>query len=283
MPEQQVEQPANWLEEAAAKPEEKLVEEAKSEPEQTESEAEQPEAKEKVEKVVPLGALHESRAKEREARREAQAVRAEMEQMRRQQLEWMAKQGQPQPATAPDPKQDPIGALVHNQSLTQQQLAEMRQQQTLADQRAAQQQQYNNFVATVRAKNDEYVKERPDANDAINFLKSNRVEEYKAMGMSAQEATQRMLHDEVQLSQWALQNGENPAAVACRMAESRGYTAPEKKLEMQAKGQKASMPSGGGKGGGLPSLDALLQMDSKDFQKATEGDNWAKLMKRHGA
>lgn len=279
MPDEQ--QASNWLEEAATqqaeKPvvEEPVVEESTEEP-----------VKEKVvaEKVVPLGALHESRAKERQARQEAQAARSELEQFRRQYLESMQRQQQATAPQAPDKTTDPVGNITHTLEQTQAQLADIQKASIAQQQEALQRRQFEGFVAEVRTRAEAFTKEQPDANDGINFLKKSRVEEYKAMGMTGQEAQQRMLHDELQLSQWAMGNGENPAQVAYNMAIARGYVAPDKKLDMQSRGQGASMPAGsGGKGGSTPSLEALLKMDSKDFAKATSGDNWEKLMKKHGA
>lgn len=271
---------SNWLEEAATAQPEKVVEEAPI----VEEGAEETPSKEKVEKVVPLAALHEERAKRREATQREAALNQQLEQMRRQQIEWMARQQQATAPQAPDKATDPVGNITHTLEQTQAQLAEI-QRGNLAQQQAFQQrQQFEGFVAEVRTRAEAFTKEQPDANDGINFLKKARVEEYKAMGMTGQEATQRMLHDELQLSQWAMGNGENPAQVAYNMALARGYVAPDKKLDMQSRGQGASMPAGsGGKGGSTPSLEALLKMDSKDFAKATSGENWEKLMKKHGA
>jgi len=118
---------------------------------------------------------------------------------------------------------------------------------------------------------------------AINFAKQARVKEYMAVGLSQNEALQRLAVDEHQLVQTAIQNGENPAQVAFNWAKARGYVSPKQKLEMQQEGQKASLPTGGGgKGGGDPSLEALLKMSPKDFAKATAGDNWEKLLRKYG-
>lgn len=232
---------------------------------------------ERVEKVVPLGALDSERAKRREIQARETATRQELEQVRRELVEIRAKQ-QPQP---PDASQDPAGAILYQQQLTQQQLEEMQRQRTFEQQQQAQRQQFDGFVAEVRSRAGEYVKANPEAEGAIDFLKQSRVEEYKAMGMSHAEANQRMLKDELDLSAWALQNGDNPAEVAHNMARARGYVASKQKLEMQKAGQGASTPSGGGgKSGGQPSYDALLKMSNAEFAKATEGDAWAKLMNK---
>jgi len=185
-----------------------------------------------------------------------------------------------QPRQAPDPQQQPVEAILHEQRQTQEQLRALQEQKLQEAAGFAQMQQVEAFVSHVHSMNEEFTKEQPDANDAINFLKSARVDEYKAMGMSHAEATQRMLHDELQLVQWAVGNGENPAKVAFDMAKARGYVSGQKKLEMQRQGQQASLPTNAsGRSGGKLSLESLAKMSGKDFAEATKGDAWEKLMR----
>lgn len=272
MPEQQEWSQESVEKQIAEQPEPK-VEEAKP---QAEPEPETP--KVKVD-FVPQQALHEAKLKGREAKAEAQLLRQRVEQMEREMTELRQK-SQPQPQ-APDPSVDPAAAILYQQQLTQKQIQELQQNRQQEIQQNQQRQQFESFVGAVRAKSAEYVQAVPEAEHAIDFLKKSRVDEYKAMGMSQTEAHQRMLRDEMDLSAWALQNGDNPAEVAHNMAKARGFVAPQKKLDMQKDGQGASMPSGGGgKSGGLPSYDTLLKMSSEDFAKATSGDGWAKLMNR---
>lgn len=278
----------DWSQESVEKAAAVEAEKPKPEGEQAEGgePAEQTEAEPKVqevrrkEKVVPYDAFHEERAKRKEATQRYTALEGQFQQLARQQQELLARL-QPKEA-APDLATDPAAALLHAQKQTQEQLNEIAQKQARGDQDALQRQQVTAFVAHVREQNESFTKEQPDANEGIAFLKNSRVEEYRAMGMSEVEAKQRMLKDEWDLTQWAVQNGENPAQVAFNMAKVRGYVSPKQKLEMQKEGQGASTPSGGaGKSGGPPSLEALLKMPAADFAKATEGGKWEQLLKKH--
>lgn len=285
MPENQEGQAPEWNQQSVEKAAEAL------QPQQTDQHIDAPEPPEgeaepgkvKEERVVPHGAFHA----EREERKKAQARLREMEQqnaqlVRQQQeiLQRLTTPQQPQQQITPY-EQDPLLNIKQTTELTAQQVHEMRQKSENDRAESVRREQFGNFVNTVRAQAQEYAAEQPDANDAIGFLKQSRVNEYKAMGMGQQEAVQRMLKDEMDLAAWALQQGENPAKVARDMAISRGFVSPKQKLEMQREGQGASLPTGGGKSGGLPSLESLLKMDSKDFAKATSGDNWEKLLKKH--
>ncbi len=242
-------------------------------------EAETPEV-EKVEKVVPLGALHEERQRRKELQAEAAQLRAQFAEMQRQQVEMMRFIQTPQTQQQlPDKVADPLGYQVERTEQVAQkvdQLAQWEQQKWQEQQAANARATFENHV---RAQDAAFAQEQPDAPEAINFLKAQKTAEYEAAGLSKAQATQRMLHDELQLCIAATQRGENPAEVAYRMAQAVGYTPAQKKIDMQANGSKASAPNGGGgQGGGKLSLDALLKMDSKDFLKQTSGDNWKKLV-----
>lgn len=235
----------------------------------------------KEERVVPLAAVQEERAKRREATSRAQALEAQVQQLQRSHLEMLQRMQQGQQAQPPA-ADDVLGQLQYATQQTQAQVQQLTAAQQQQLQRQYQEQQTNMFVQAVRSHEQEFTKTQPDAAEGINFLKRSRVEEYKAAGLSHQQAVDRMNYDEQQLVVWAMQNGENPAEAAFQMAVKRGYVSPKAKLAMQQEGQRASMPTGGGgSGGGDPTLQALLKMSPGDFAKATAGDNWAKLMKKH--
>jgi|SRR6266850_55960 len=231
---------------------------------------------ERVEKVVPLGALHEERARRKELAGQVQRQEQELALLRQQ---MAAATTQQQQKVAPDPN-DPVAVINYKLDQTQAELQATRQAQERATQESLQRTQLEHFTAAVRVKDAEFSKDHPEAADAINFLKEQTVNQYLASGMTREQATRTMLGDEFNLAAQAMRNGDNPTEIAYNIAVARGYTPAAKKLEMQREGRGASMPSGGqGKGGGTPSLDALLHASGDDFLKATEGDKWPKLFK----
>lgn len=255
--------------------------EKQEKPAEEKSEQEEP-TKEKVETVVPLPALQEERAKRREATQRAQDFERQLAEQARFNQQLLARIAQGQQPQAPDPNADPFGAVIHTTQQTQAELRQIRQEQAQRDAWQNQQQQYQNFVGAVKAHEATFAQQQPDYPEAIKFAKEARISEYKAMGLSADQARQRLSNDEHELVQWAFQSGENPAKAAFDWAVARGYVPAQKKLEMQREGQGASTPTGsGGRSGGAPSLESLLKMDSKDFAKATAGDNWEKLLKKY--
>lgn len=288
MPEQVAGQSTSeWTQESVEKQATEIEKVAPAQAAETEqlTESAEPEAKEKKDRDHYdnlVSAATEARAQKREAIARAAAMEQQNAQLVRQMQELIGavnQRGQTAQVPAPD---DVLGQMqygIHQTQAQVQQLTQAQQQQYMRQQQEMQAQQ---FVSAVRNAEAEFVKKQPDASEAINFLKSSRVEEYKAAGLTHQMAVQQMINDEQQLVVWAMQNGENPAEAAFQMAVKRGYVASKQKLAMQQEGQRASMPSGsGGKGGGQPTLEALLKMDAAAFTEATAGDNWARLMKKH--
>lgn len=272
---------AESFEQAAKAEEAKQAPQEQQAPEPKAEEQPQELVEERVKKVVPLGALDKEKARRREAVAALQAKDAEIAQIRQ---EMAAMRQAQQAATAPkppDPSVDPAGAILFQQRQIQDRLQAQEQENEQLKAQQGQQAQFQQFVSRVQTLDAEFAEEQPDSREAINFLKQSRVKEYEAGGLTRQEATQRMLKDELDLTVWAMQRGENPAAVAYRMASERGYVNSKQKLEMRKEGQGASGPSsGGGKSGGLPSYETMLKADRKTFAEMTKGDNWRKLMDR---
>jgi hypothetical protein len=137
----------------------------------------------------------------------------------------------------------------------------------------------------VVAKEAEFVAQTPDYNDAIAYLRNARVRELGVFGVAEEQALATSNQELRQHAFWAASKGFDPAAMAYKIAESRGYqrkaptAGPAEKLQMQQRGVNASRSLGsGGASGGKLSVEALLAMSDEDFSSATKGNNWAKLM-----
>ena len=245
------------------------------------------ETKPKVEKVVPLSALHEARAQAKEYRRQAEEFRrqqSEMMQYMAQQQAWQNQQQQPKPAPIPEFQQDPLGNMRGEIGQTREQLQALVQNMTASQQQAWQRDQQAvaeyQFRAAASQADAEFTAQEPDAPTGINFLKSQRVAQYEAGGLSRQQAQQRMLQDERDLVAFCLQNGENPAERAYAMAKAAGYVPAKQKMAMQRDGQGSTLPNASsGVGGGRLSLDALAKLKGTDFLDATKGGKWKQMMR----
>lgn len=237
-------------------------------------------------KVVPLAALHEERTRRKELATELaneRQARQQMEARVEARLQAIQRANEPQP---PSFEENPALALKHgldtvNQTLAQQQ---ERQQQDYAQRQ--QQEQVQRAAYTVRQHEAQFVAQKPDYQQAVEFMRDQRTREFQALGYDL-EAAQRAAVDE--MVQGALMNaaqGINPAERAYRVAEARGYKAQaqtvseSEKFDAQAKGTAAAKSLGGG-GASKSQLTAqqLLAMSDDDFAAATNTDaKWRKAM-----
>jgi hypothetical protein len=255
---------------------------APSEQSQTESAEEH-----KEEPKVNLGALHEERAKRRQLQAEAAELRqklaAQHEQLAQRiaYIELLAQRQQSNQKPI-DYNEDPVAFLATQNAQIQEKLEAQEREKQEQRQANWQQEQTRQFVAAVNQSEAEFAKSNPDYLDAIAHAKSAKAREYMAVGYTQEQAQQLVLQDAAAIAQRAIQFGENPAEMAYNLAKTMGYKPKpnaEKKLEMMAEGQKAAKPSSGSAAfKGATKLEQIANMSVDEFAKATEGDNWAKLM-----
>ena len=266
--------------EQVEKAEQAPAEPVQAEPEQVTATEETPEpvAQEKVEKVVPLAALHEERNRRKEAQellRQQQAGQLELQ----RRLDYLTQLATQPPKQQIDPQSDPLGASLQKTDQTQEQVQNIAKFLAAQHQEQQVRQQQELVVSQARAADAQFTQRQPDAPEAIAFLKSRKAAEYVAAGMTESQAIQAVRTDEWNLCVSALNQGENPAEKAYEIAKALGYTPAQEKLAMQKQGQQAASPKGGsGMGGGKLSLEALLKLSPDEFAANTKGDKWRKLM-----
>ena len=272
---QETEQPAEVVQEQVAET-----------PETPESAAEQAETVEEVRaKTVPLAALHEERTRRKEMAQQIEQMRAQQAERDRiieQRLAALVQSQQPKP---PEFDENPAEHLRHQlQTVQQSQQATAQQIEAWnqAQQRQAMEQQLAQQVVAQEAA---FVQTAPDYNDAVKYLFQARVRELAVFGVEQDQAMAKASEELRQHAFWAASRGQNPAEMAYRIAESRGYQrkaqvpGAAEKMQLQQKGVAASRSLGsGGSGGGKVSVEALLAMTDDDFAAATKGNNWSKLM-----
>lgn len=261
---------------------------SEAEPQQSEqSEAQPPEQQQTPpeHKTVPLPALHEERAKRRELQAQLQAEREA-----RAQLEARVEQRIAQLQAAMAPKQevptietDPVGHLKHSLDQVRNVALQTNQQVQTWQQRQHAEQQLQAAAARVQAIENQFVAIKPDYHDALGYYRDQRTRELVAMGADEDTAQQQVGRELMEGAIYHAMNGRNAAEIAYRLAEARGYKprAPvtdATKIELQQKGQAAAKTLGSGSPAKGLDTKALLEMSDEDFNKATKGDHWRRLM-----
>lgn len=229
------------------------------------------------EKVVKLAALHESRSREKQAKRELRETREQMKVLEgrfQQYLESGNRQEQPK---APSLNDDPVEFVNHLAT----QVGEVKQFNAQQQQFAEQQKHQQQLISKAKRFEAEFVEENPDYYDAYQHFAKIVQDQAPLFGVSAQEL-------ELRLVATAIQNGDNPADYVYRTAKSQGYkkkSSDPDKLDVIAKGQEASrsLSQAGGKpaGGAGMSVQDLLKMSPSEFD-AYCAKNPAKVEKLMG-
>lgn len=231
MSQMQAEDAANPMPEEVVQSE-PVVETAK-EPEPV-IEPKQEEKGEKEKRLVPLSELQEERKERRQAQERLEAIMSAMTQRQEPVVEVKE---------APNPDQDPLGAL----KATNAEVQELRKYRETQEQNARQQQIVNNVMQTAIQQEHEYVKDNPDYNDAGNFLRAQRTGQLEALGYTQQQARQQVIKESLDLAGSLLQQGKNVPQAIHEIAKRSGYkvAAPvvteEARLERVAAGQKANI------------------------------------------
>lgn len=254
-------------------------------PQEAQAEPEQPEAPHE-QKTVPLPALHEERAKRRELQAQLQAERervAAMEARFQERLSMLQRAMQPQ-KEVPSIDENPVGHLKHSIEEVKAETQRANEQFQQWQEQQKQAQIIQAAASRVNAAEAEFTQQKPDYNEALNYYRAQRARELMAFsGLDEDQARQQVGRELVEGAIAHAAQGRNPAEIAYRLAEARGYkpqarVSDAQKIEVQQRGVAAAKTLGsGGTAGGL-SAKALLEMSDEDFSKATKGNKWRELM-----
>jgi Holliday junction resolvasome RuvABC DNA-binding subunit len=251
--------------------------------EQQEQTEQQPPAQQKV---VPLAALHEERARVKELREKQRMMEERFTQLQHVVSQRLTPQEQKQPEIqVPDVNADPVGHFRAENERLRQQLEQIGRPVQEIQQRMAQQEQYQRLQMHVNGQISEFAKEKADVNEAIQHARMADFQALRALGYDEATAGQIITQQYDQMVVGLVQQGRNVGEALYAFAQSKGY-APRQaqpnaqdKLQATAKvaGAARSLGSGGGVGNKL-SLSSLAEMPADEFAK-TIGDEsaWRKL------
>lgn len=126
---------------------------------------------------------------------------------------------------APDPLNDPLGALMHQLKLVTDNVTAMQQKFDTQATQTAQQQQFVDFQQNIVGLRNEFTKTTPDFPQAYAHLRAQRSEDLRDLGIPESRLAEALLHDEIAATQTAISQGKNPAQVIYNMAKRSGYVA----------------------------------------------------------
>jgi hypothetical protein len=230
---------------------------------------------------APLAALHEERARRRNAEQRAEQVEA-----LQRQIAEMQRTLQPAPAM-PDPNENPVGYLAHQQQQVQQQVQHLVQQSQQQAQQAQVAAAEAALATRIRSAEAGFAAAQPDYQQALDHVHNLRVRELQLLGSDPETAAMQSQREMREAAFFHAANGRNPAEVFYGLAKVRGHSskpaaaAPTAAEQLAAaqKGVAAAASLGGGSGAVVGQMDIrrLATMSDKEFSSVSE-DQWRKAM-----
>lgn len=257
------------------------------------------------ERVVNYGALHAERQKRKAAEGEATKAREEAARIMGrfetiQQLVQRGQQPQPQQPAAeeiPDINLDPVGHFQAQLAIANKRIETFDKWQQTQEANATAMNNVAQLQRIAQSHEADFKKTAPDYDEAFQYVRKMRDQELEYMGYADPGVRQQIIqNDALQIAAQALQGNRNAAEVVYNIAKARGWAgkapapttqpvapaqSPDaKKLATVAKGQAASQSLGqvSGSAPAEMSVESLLKMSDSEFEEATKGDNWRKMM-----
>lgn len=150
----------------------------------------------------------------------------------------------------PDPNVDPLGALLHKMEQLNAQVDALKTHSTQSVQQQQQLAAFNTFKENVNALKLSFAEQHPDFDAAYTHVRNQRIADLQAFGLNQQKINEILFREEVTLSENAINQGKNPAAVIYDMARRHGYappttpnpatTTPNQKIDQIAAAQAAA-------------------------------------------
>lgn len=225
-------------------------------------------------------ALTEERERRKELQRERQELQAEKQKMEAAFQRFLESQ-QPTPQV-PNFDDDPLEATRHQLQYTQQEIQNLKELEYQRQQQAEYQYRQNEFANRYQASAYEFAKQKPDFQQAYNYLMQNRLNEHMTAGYTQEQANRLLIEDELAIASKAFQDEVNPAERIYKLAAMRGYQS-----NAQPTGEKInqiqrtvsaskSLGSASGKTSRGFSLEALANLSKDELDEVISKD-WDKI------
>lgn len=185
---------------------------------------------------------------------------------------------------APDPETDPLGYMTHQTKQLAEQIESLKAEIAGSAKASSEEKQVQQFFDAVNSSVKAFEATHPDYSLAYKHLVNIRTQDFRDMGMTAEQAKNAVGQEEIQIAQRALQQGKNPGEVAYGMAKRYGYvttavtgttaavTAVDDKLATIKKGLDAGKEATRGNVKIEPSLASLKDASDSDLDKMVQND-----------
>jgi|TARA_R110000744_G_scaffold14205_5_gene40568 hypothetical protein len=233
-------------------------------------------SQDKNQRMVNYGALSEERGKRKE-------LESKLAQMEGRFQEFMERAAPKEPeATIPEFDEDPAEHLRMSQEVTQRTVQSLAEQQAQEVEQRYQRQQIDAFAGRLKESEADFAKANPSYEDAASFLRDSRKAEYKMLGWQEHEVESKLIEETIMLGIDAERRGISPAQRFYDIAKGRGFQpkagSPVSNLQQVKDNQGTTSLGSNGVSPRRATLADLADMNDDEFDKATDGDNWKRLL-----
>ena len=233
-------------------------------------------SQDKNQRMVNYGALSEERGKRKE-------LESKLAQMEGRFQEFMERAAPKEPeATIPEFDEDPAEHLRMSQEVTQRTVQSLAEQQAQEVEQRYQRQQIDAFAGRLKQSEADFAKANPSYEDAASFLRDSRKAEYKMLGWQEHEVESKLIEETIMLGIDAERRGISPAQRFYDIAKGRGFQpkagSPVSNLQQVKDNQGTTSLGSNGVSPRRATLADLADMNDDEFDKATDGDNWKRLL-----
>lgn len=289
-PKAEVKDDAKGTEKADTRPEAKA--DAKAETAKADGKDDRPQ------KTVPLEALSEARAQNKDLRKELEAMKqvvANGDSRLQKFIESVQKRADEKPA--PKFEDDPAGALKAKNDQLEKDLETVKARLAQQDAAAEQGNRVNQHANMIKAKEAEFAKTEPAYWKASDFVAEAWRDEFIESGFDEANVPAMVFQKALATTAQAMKAGRDPAEAIWKIAKRLGFTgnkaAPaeekaadkaadgETKLRTIEKGLDAAKSAGGGTGPDDMTFASISQMDDAQIEKlVADKDWWAKNIRQ---
>ena len=249
---------------------------AVEEPTESDTSPDSSPSQDKNQRMVNYGALSEERGKRKE-------LESKLAQMEGRFQEFMERAAPKEPeATIPEFDEDPAEHLRMSQEVTQRTVQSLAEQQAQEVEQRYQRQQIDAFAGRLKESEADFAKANPSYEDAASFLRDSRKAEYKMLGWQEHEVESKLIEETIMLGIDAERRGISPAQRFYDIAKGRGFQpkagSPVSNLQQVKDNQGTTSLGSNGVSPRRATLADLADMNDDEFDKATDGDNWKRLL-----
>lgn len=254
---------------------EEIKEELEPEPEPKPDPTPEPEPKAEEKETVPLATFLETRNQLKAQIKELEQRAGGYDSVKQELDALKAKLADHDQTKSPDFMEDPKGYLDHNVKSLADKVRELESKGKATEEQIEQHRLIQEMERNIKAHVDSFADKTPDFDDALEFAREQRIEEFKLIYPDATSAQLQaaLAAEEFRTAHTLIQQGRNPGEFIYQWAVKRGYKPAESEETTVSQEEKDKMAAARDQAEGLGSSSGT------DIESLEEDDEFKEAMK----